>query len=75
MARASLRSKNGERVFSTGTHTARRKFDVTPQPERVLRHVCDGPIKCCQPDCSVCGTNSITAMFDTMMRANRAAGL
>jgi hypothetical protein len=59
MARASLRSKNGERVFSTGTHTARRKFDVTPQSERVV-----GP-----------KDDNLSAMFDSMMRANRAAGL
>jgi hypothetical protein len=61
MARATLRTKQGTRVHSTGNHTARRTFDVTPQPEReVTREQAD---------------DSLSAMFDTMMRANRAAGL
>lgn len=34
--RANLKSREGTRVHSTGTHVTRRKFDVTPQPERMV---------------------------------------
>lgn len=61
MARVPLISKQGTRVHSTGTHTARRKFDVTPQPE--AKHYTE------QAD------DNLSAMFDSMMRSNRAAGL
>ena len=64
MARASLRSKEGTRVHSTGKH---EKVERLPQPERASFFSLDVQINNPSED-------NMTAMFDSMMRANRAAG-
>ena len=66
MARASLRGPQGTRVHSTGTHASRRKFDVTPPPEREELHA---------PNFDADQEFRQYACISRMMRDNRAAGL